>query len=90
MPNSTDHWALYGPDNEILDYVNDSRRDRLLRTGLAYLVGNGRALLAARAYIPVLRAAKPQGGHTAFSHRAETPNNPKGVWTFSRRPLMEA
>lgn len=86
MPSPANFLPVYGPNHELLYNAPLSSVPRLLDAGLATAVGTRsrtRALIAARGATDRLRAMKIPTGQR-YSHDHETPENPRGVWTFAK------
>jgi hypothetical protein len=88
-----DRLPIYGPNEELLQYVSPARAQELLDAGLVTEVGTRRRthrLIATRGSEEFLRADKPASPKRDV-HNYETADNPRGVWTFRKLwALVEA
>lgn len=89
MPLPKNMIPVYGADHELLYTAPISSVPRLLASGRVRAVGTRhriRALLATGSGTEGMRLARPMTGQR-FSHRQETDDNPRGVWTFRKLSL---
>lgn len=86
MPNQASVLPIYGPGSALLGYVSLDAAQRMLDHGQAVPLGTKRrvrALAATRDNYELLAGDKLPT-NCKYSHKRETPLNPKGVWAFRK------
>lgn len=85
MPSPSNCLPVYGPDRELLYHAPIASVSRLIEAGRVRPLGTRtriRALIALGGDLPQGGSRRPPVGQR-FSHNRETPQNPRGVWTFA-------
>ena len=81
-----DRLPIYGPNDELLQYVSLARAQELIAAGLVTEVGTRKRthkLIATRGSEEFLRTDKPARPKRDV-HNYETADNPRGVWCFRK------